>query len=239
MDASAISLARESSIPIIVFSVHAPGALLPGAARARAPHTIITEEAPRTDERSAAGSTWPISGSAWTAPSRCCARSAGPAHRARLGQPARADRRSRPTAAEMPLNQVGTVSVPEPRMLTVQVWDRRWSRRSRRRSATLDSASTRRSTAMILRVPMPELTPGAAQRAGQGRRTATPSRRGSRSATCAATAWTQLKRLEKDGDISQDEHKQLADEVQELTDRQIEDDQRHAGDQGKGDHDQV
>ena len=24
----------------------------------------------------------------------------------------------------MPLNQVGTVSVPEPRMLTVQVWDR-------------------------------------------------------------------------------------------------------------------
>lgn len=43
MDAAAISLARESSIPIIVFSVHAPGAF----ARVLAgdgPHTIITEE---------------------------------------------------------------------------------------------------------------------------------------------------------------------------------------------------
>jgi ribosome recycling factor len=32
----------------------------------------------------------------------------------------------------------------------------------------------------------------------------------------------QLKRLEKDGDISQDEHKHFADEVQKLTDRHIE-----------------
>ena len=48
--------------------------------------------------------------------------------------------------SEMPLTQVGTVNVPEPRMLTVQVWDRGWSRRSRRRSATARWASTRPST---------------------------------------------------------------------------------------------
>jgi uridylate kinase len=44
MDASAISLARESSIPIIVFSVHAPGAFA-RVLRGEGAHTIITEEA--------------------------------------------------------------------------------------------------------------------------------------------------------------------------------------------------
>jgi uridylate kinase len=44
MDASAISLARESSIPIIVFSVHAPGAFA-RVLQGEGPHTIITEEA--------------------------------------------------------------------------------------------------------------------------------------------------------------------------------------------------
>ncbi|HET6469822.1 MAG TPA: UMP kinase [Geminicoccaceae bacterium] len=46
MDASAISLARESSIPIIVFSVHAPGAFA-RVLRGEGPHTIISEEARR------------------------------------------------------------------------------------------------------------------------------------------------------------------------------------------------
>jgi ribosome recycling factor len=51
------------------------------------------------------------------------ARSAGPAHRPRL------DRLLDPVTVEvygahMPLNQVATVSAPEPRMLSVQVWDK-------------------------------------------------------------------------------------------------------------------
>ena len=44
MDASAIALARESNIPIIVFSLHAPGALA-RVLRGEGPHTTITEEA--------------------------------------------------------------------------------------------------------------------------------------------------------------------------------------------------
>ena len=44
MDASAVSLARESSIPIIVFSVHAPGSFA-RVLRGEGPHTIISEEA--------------------------------------------------------------------------------------------------------------------------------------------------------------------------------------------------
>lgn len=42
MDASAIALARESNIPIVVFSVHAPGALA-RVLRGEGPHTTITE----------------------------------------------------------------------------------------------------------------------------------------------------------------------------------------------------
>ncbi len=42
MDASAVALARESAIPIIVFSVHRPGAFA-RVLRGEGPHTIITE----------------------------------------------------------------------------------------------------------------------------------------------------------------------------------------------------
>lgn len=44
MDASAIALARESRIPIIVFKVRAPGSF-PRVLLGEGPHTIITEEA--------------------------------------------------------------------------------------------------------------------------------------------------------------------------------------------------
>ena len=46
-----------------------------------------------------------------------------PAHRPRRPRPAGAGH-GRGLWREMPLNQVGTISVPEPRMITVQVWDR-------------------------------------------------------------------------------------------------------------------
>jgi uridylate kinase len=49
MDASAISLARASAIPIIVFSLRTPGALM-RVLRGDGPHTMITEEAPRAKE---------------------------------------------------------------------------------------------------------------------------------------------------------------------------------------------
>jgi uridylate kinase len=49
MDASAISLARESAIPIIVFSIHRKGALA-RVLRGVGPHTMIAEEAPMAKE---------------------------------------------------------------------------------------------------------------------------------------------------------------------------------------------
>jgi uridylate kinase len=52
MDASAISLARESAIPILVFAIHSPGALL-RVLRGDGPHTMIAEEAPSSGEAGA------------------------------------------------------------------------------------------------------------------------------------------------------------------------------------------
>jgi uridylate kinase len=49
MDASAISLARESAIPIIVFSLNQPGALL-DVLRGDGPHTMIAADAPQSRE---------------------------------------------------------------------------------------------------------------------------------------------------------------------------------------------
>jgi uridylate kinase len=49
MDASAIALARESAIPIIVFSLNRPGALL-DVLHGDGPHTMISEQAPHSKE---------------------------------------------------------------------------------------------------------------------------------------------------------------------------------------------
>ncbi len=49
MDASAIALARESAIPIIVFSLSRPGGLL-DVLRGRGPHTMISGDAPQAQE---------------------------------------------------------------------------------------------------------------------------------------------------------------------------------------------
>jgi len=49
MDASAIALARESAIPIIVFSLNRSGALL-DVLRGDGPHTMISEDAPHSEE---------------------------------------------------------------------------------------------------------------------------------------------------------------------------------------------
>lgn len=122
--------------------------------------------------------------------------------------------------AEMPLNQVATINVPEPRMLSVQVWDRSNAKAVEKaiRSAGLGLNPAAEDT--LIRVPLPELSQErrnelvkvAHKYAEQGRVAVRNVRR---------DAMDALKRMEKDGDLSQDEHKLWADEIQELTDKHI------------------
>jgi ribosome recycling factor len=123
--------------------------------------------------------------------------------------------------SEMPLTQVGTVNVPEPRMLTVQVWDRGLVRAVEKAIRSSSLGLNPAVDGQLIRVPLPELTQErrnelvkvAHKYAEQARVAVRNVRR---------DGMDQLKRLEKDGDISQDEHKQWSDEVQKLTDRHIE-----------------
>jgi ribosome recycling factor len=120
----------------------------------------------------------------------------------------------------MPLNQVGTVSAPEPRLLAVNVWDKGLvvlvAKAIREAGLGLNPSPD----GQLVRVPIPELTAErraelaklAHKYAEQGRVAVRNVRR---------DGMESLKKLEKDHKISQDEHRQKADEVQKLTDRYV------------------
>lgn len=119
--------------------------------------------------------------------------------------------------SEMPLNQVGTVSVPEPRMLSVQVWDKGLVKAVEK--SIMDSGLGLNPSAdgQLVRIPIPALTEErrvelskiAGKYAEEARIAVRNVRR---------HAMDDLKRSEKDGEISEDEHHQYAREMQELTD---------------------
>ncbi|NBB84306.1 MAG: ribosome recycling factor [Alphaproteobacteria bacterium] len=120
----------------------------------------------------------------------------------------------------MPLNQVGNVNVPEARLLTVQVWDRSMVKAVEKAIREAGLGLNPQTDGQVLRVPIPELneerrrelTKIAGKYAEQARVAVRNVRR---------DGMEQLKRAEKDGDISQDEHKKAADEIQSMTDAHI------------------
>ena len=112
--------------------------------------------------------------------------------------------------SEMPLTQVGTIGVPEARMLTVQVWDRSLvNARSRRRSATPASASTRAADGQLVRVPIPQLT---GERRSELAKTAHKYAEGAKVAVRGVRrdGMEQIKALEKKDEISEDDADALA-----------------------------
>lgn len=122
--------------------------------------------------------------------------------------------------SRMPLNQVATVSVPEPRMITVQVWDRS-------NVIAVDKAIREANLGLnpitdgqILRLPIPSLTADRRQELVKlAHKYAEQAKVAIRNAR--REAMDVLKKLEKDGKMSQDEHRGHSDKVQELTDRLI------------------
>lgn len=120
----------------------------------------------------------------------------------------------------VPLNQVGSVSVPDSRMLAVNIWDKSVVGAADKaiRDAGLGLNPVVDGT--NLRIPIPplneerrrDLTKIAGKYAEQARVAVRNVRRDGMDA---------LKKMEKDGEISEDEQRSLADDVQKLTDRHI------------------
>ena len=137
--------------------------------------------------------------------------------------------------SHMPINQVATISVPEPRLITVQVWDRCMVQRSRRRSATPISASTRMTEGQTIRLRIPELNE---QRRKEMVKVAHKYAEEARIAVrhVRRDGMDLLKKLEKDGAISEDDEKRQAEQVQKVTDQAIGEIDQVARSQGNGDH---
>jgi ribosome recycling factor len=121
---------------------------------------------------------------------------------------------------EMPLNQVSTIGVPEARMLSVQVWDKGLVKAVEKAIRASDLGLNPAVEGTLLRVPIPELSE---ERRGELVKVAARYAEAARVAVrnVRRDGMEQLKRLEKDGELSQDEHRKSSDRVQELTDAEI------------------
>ncbi len=120
----------------------------------------------------------------------------------------------------VPLTQLANINVPEPRMITVQVWDRGMVKAIDKAIRESSLGLNPQTEGQLIRVPIPdlnaerrrELTKVAAKYAEQARVSVRNVRR---------DGIEVLRRREKDGDISQDEQRKLEKEIQLMTDGHV------------------
>src|SRR6266404_5808501 len=122
----------------------------------------------------------------------------------------------------MPLNQLATVSVPEPRLLTVQVWDKAMVSAVERAIINANLGLNPATEGQLLRLRIPELNEErrkelvkVAHRYAETARVAVRHVR--------RDGLDILKKLEKDHKISKDDGKRSSDQVQKLCDDMIAD----------------
>jgi len=120
----------------------------------------------------------------------------------------------------MPLNQVATVSAPEPRMLSVQVWDRANVIPVEKGISHANLGLNPSIDGQTLRLPIPDLTE---ERRKELAKLAGKYAEGAKIAVrnVRRDGMESLKEDEKKKEISEDERKRKEDEVQKLTDRFI------------------
>ncbi|MEX2570602.1 MAG: ribosome recycling factor [Gemmatimonadota bacterium] len=122
--------------------------------------------------------------------------------------------------AQMPLNQVASVSAPEARLLVVQPWDSNMLGPVEKAIQTADLGLNPSNDGKIIRLPIPPLTEERRREyvkllhkmAEEGRVSIRHARK---------EANDEIKQRQKDGELSEDEARRQQDEVQKLTDRQI------------------
>lgn len=122
--------------------------------------------------------------------------------------------------SHVPLNQVAAVSAPEPRLLIVQPWDRAMMGPVEKAIMTSDLGLNPSNDGKIIRVPIPALTEERRREyvkvlhkmAEEGRVAVRLARK---------EANDDIKRRQKDGDISEDQARREQDEIQKATDKHI------------------
>ena len=122
----------------------------------------------------------------------------------------------------VPINQVGTISTPEARMITVQVWDKGLAKAVDKAIRDAGMGLNPQMDGQLLRIPLPELNE---------ERRKELSKLGAKYAEAARVAVRNvrrdgmdlLKRLQKDGKIGEDDQHTKGEELQKLTDAHIKD----------------
>lgn len=120
----------------------------------------------------------------------------------------------------MPLNQVATVGTPEARLLTVQVWDKSMIKNVEKAIRDAGLGLNPAVDGQIIRLPLPPLTEErrselskiAAKYAEEAKISVRNVRR---------DGMELIKKMEKDGDVSEDEHHRLSNDIQEMTNTHI------------------
>ena len=122
--------------------------------------------------------------------------------------------------SQMPIDQVGTVSVPESRLLTIQVWDKGLVGAVEKSIRESELGLNPQSEGQLIRIPIPDLSEErrleikkiAAKYAEQARISVRNVRR---------DGMDQLKKAEKGGEISQDDQRIYGEELQDMTDNHV------------------
>lgn len=122
--------------------------------------------------------------------------------------------------SQMPLSQVASVSVPEPRLLSVSVWDKGLAKSVDKAIREANLGLNPMLDGTLIRVPIPPLT---AERRADLTKVAHKYAEHARVAirNVRRDGNEALKKMEKDHQISQDEHRKYSDEIQKLTDQCI------------------
>jgi ribosome recycling factor len=122
--------------------------------------------------------------------------------------------------SQMSMNQVGNIGAPEPRLLTVQVWDNSLVKAVEKAIRDSGLGLNPQTEGNLVRVPIPDLSE---ERRTELKKVASRYAEQARVAVrnVRRDGMDGLKKAEKDGEISKDAHRDVADEIQKLTDRHI------------------
>lgn len=123
--------------------------------------------------------------------------------------------------SQVPLNQVGTVSAPEPRLLTIQPWDRSLIKAIERALQESDLGLNPSNDGSLIRIPVPALTEERRREfvkllhrmAEEARVSIRQARKDSND---------EIKQRQKDGDLSEDGARREQDDVQKITNQYVE-----------------
>ena len=122
----------------------------------------------------------------------------------------------------VPINQVGTISTPEARMITVQVWDKGLAKAVDKAIRDAGLGLNPQMDGQLLRIPLPELNQERRKELGKlAAKYAEAARVSVRNVR--RDGMELLKKLEKDKKIGQDEQHTKGEELQKLTDSHIKD----------------